>query len=113
MPNGALSILDFTEAFLEPRPDSQSLLDAGGEPELFAASGFGDYTESGVVIPCSFNGTPASFMPQMYLDDDPPIAAGREIRGFPKKLASPKLELVKDTLTGTLDYAGQRSCSAC
>jgi acetoacetate decarboxylase len=49
----------------------------------------------------------------MYLDDDPPIATGREIRGFPKKLASPKLELVKDTLTGTLDYAGQRSCSAC
>ena len=44
----------------------------------------------------------------MYLDDDPPIAAGREIWGFPKKLASPKLELVKDTLTGTLDYAGQR-----
>ena len=72
------------------------------------SSGFGDYTESGVVIPCSFNGTPASFVSQMYLDDDPPIAAGREIWGFPKKLASPKLELVKDTLTGTLDYAGQR-----
>ncbi|MBS0550385.1 MAG: acetoacetate decarboxylase [Proteobacteria bacterium] len=72
------------------------------------SSGFGDYTESGVVIPCSFEGTPASFVSQMYLDDDPPIAAGREIWGFPKKYASPKLELVKDTLTGTLDYAGQR-----
>jgi acetoacetate decarboxylase len=72
------------------------------------SSGFGDYTESGVVIPCSFEGRPASFVAQMYLDDDPPIAAGREIWGFPKKLAAPKLELVKDTLTGTLDYAGQR-----
>jgi acetoacetate decarboxylase len=44
----------------------------------------------------------------MYLDDEAPIAAGREIWGFPKKLANPKLEVVSDTLTGTLDYAGQR-----
>ncbi len=72
------------------------------------SSGFGDYTESGIAIPCSFEGKPANFVAQMYLDDDPPIAAGREIWGFPKKLASPRLELVKDTLTGTLDYAGQR-----
>ena len=43
----------------------------------------------------------------MYLDDDPPIVAGREIWGFPKKYAHPKLEIVKDTLTGTLEYAGQ------
>ncbi len=43
----------------------------------------------------------------MYLDDDPPISAGREIWGFPKKYAHPKLEIVKDTLTGTLSYAGQ------
>ena len=40
-------------------------------------------------------------------DDDPPIAAGREIWGFPKKYAHPKLEIVKDTLTGTLSYANQ------
>src|SRR6201996_54045 len=33
--------------------------------------------------------------------------AGREIWGFPKKYAHPKLEVVKDTLTGTLEYAGQ------
>ena len=39
------------------------------------SSGFGDYTESGVVIPCSYEGRPASFVAQMYLDDDPPIAA--------------------------------------
>jgi acetoacetate decarboxylase len=43
----------------------------------------------------------------MYLDDDPPISVGREIWGFPKKYAHPKLEIVKDTLTGTLEYAGQ------
>ena len=71
------------------------------------SSGFGDYTESGVVIPCHYNGVACNFTAQMYLDDEPPIAAGREIWGFPKKHAEPKLELVHDTLTGTLHYAGQ------
>lgn len=71
------------------------------------SSGFGTYTESGIVIPCRFQGEDVSFVSQMYLDDDPPIAAGREIWGFPKKYAHPKLEVVKDTLTGTLEYGGQ------
>ncbi len=71
------------------------------------SSGFGDYTESGVVISCRFQGEEMNFVAQMYLDDDPPITAGREIWGFPKKYAHPKLEIVKDTLTGTLGYAGQ------
>ena len=71
------------------------------------SSGFGDYTESGVVIPCHYNGEPCNFVTQMYLDDDPPIAAGREIWGFPKKYAHPKMEVFEDTLTGTLTYAGQ------
>lgn len=71
------------------------------------SSGFGRYTESGVVIPCRYENEEMNFVAQMYLDDDPPIAAGREIWGFPKKYAHPKLEVVKDTLTGTLEYSGQ------
>jgi acetoacetate decarboxylase len=71
------------------------------------SSGFGSYTESGMVIPARLRGEEVNFVAQMYLDDDPPIAAGREIWGFPKKYAHPKLEIVKDTLTGTLSYAGQ------
>lgn len=71
------------------------------------SSGFGSYTESGIVIPAKLNGEDVSFVSQMYLDDDPPIAAGREIWGFPKKYAHPKFEIAKDTLTGTLEYAGQ------
>jgi acetoacetate decarboxylase len=71
------------------------------------SSGFGSYTESGLVIPARLHGEDVNFVCQMYLDDDPPIAAGREIWGFPKKYAHPKLEIVKDTFTGTLEYAGQ------
>jgi acetoacetate decarboxylase len=44
----------------------------------------------------------------MYLDDEAPIAAGREIWGFPKKLASPKLQVELDALVGTLDYGSIR-----
>ncbi len=89
---------------LVPDPSNQVFYEWIKMPD---SSGFGDYTESGVVIPCSFKGQPFSFVAQMYLDDEPPIAGGREIWGFPKKHAQPKMEVVQDTLTGTLHYAGQ------
>src|ERR1700754_1625833 len=71
------------------------------------SSGFGSYTESGLVIPARLNGEEVNFVSQMYLDDDSPIVAGREVWGFPKKYAHPKLDLVNDTRTGTLEYANQ------
>ena len=40
------------------------------------SSGFGDYTESGIVIPCTFEGEVVNYTAQMYLDDEPPISAG-------------------------------------
>ena len=70
------------------------------------SAGFGDYTESGIVIPARLRGEAVNFTAQMYLDDEPPIAGGREIWGFPKKHARPKLAVAQDTLTGTLEYAG-------
>jgi acetoacetate decarboxylase len=71
------------------------------------SSGFGDYSECGAVVPCRYKGEEVNFCIGMYLDDEAPIAAGREIWGFPKKYANPKLEVASDTLTGTLHYAGQ------
>lgn len=68
------------------------------------STGFGDYTESGQVIPVSFEGVAGNYAHAMYLNDHPPIAGGRELWGFPKKLASPRLETEIDTLVGTLDY---------
>jgi len=70
------------------------------------SAGFGDYTESGVVIPALLGGEHVNFTAQMYLDDEPPIAGGREIWGFPKKHGKPRLKVAHDTLTGTLEYAG-------
>jgi len=68
------------------------------------STGFGDYTESGQVIPVTYRGKKGGYTLAMYLDDHPPIAGGRELWGFPKKLATPKLETHTDTLIGTLDY---------
>ena len=68
------------------------------------STGFGDYTESGQVIPVSFRGQKGGYVHSMYLNDHAPIAAGRELWGFPKKLAYPELRVEKDTLGGVLRY---------
>ena len=68
------------------------------------STGFGDYTESGQVIPVSFQGQRGGYVHSMYLNDHAPIAGGRELWGFPKKLAFPELRVEQDTLGGVLRY---------
>ncbi len=72
------------------------------------STGFGDYTETGQVIPVSFRGRKGGYTLCMFLNDHPPIAGGRELWGFPKKLASPTLRAEIDMLVGTLDYGPVR-----
>ncbi len=76
------------------------------------STGFVDYTESGQVIPVRYKGEPGGYTHAMYLDVDPPIAGGRELWGFPKKLASPSLRVEHDTLVGTLDFGPVRIATA-
>src|ERR1700741_4272255 len=76
------------------------------------STGFGDYTEAGQVIPVTLDGRPGSYVHGMYLDNHSPIAGGRELWGFPKKLAKPKLAVASDTLVGTLDYGPVRVATA-
>jgi len=76
------------------------------------STGFGDYTESGQVIPVTFNGVAGGYVHSMYLNDEAPIAGGRELWGFPKKLAAPSMTVEKDTLLGTLDYGPVRVATA-
>ena len=76
------------------------------------STGFGDYTESGQVIPVRYQGETGGYTHQMFLNDHPPIAGGREIWGFPKKLAQPSLAVETDTLVGTLNYGSVRVATA-
>jgi acetoacetate decarboxylase len=75
--------LEFTEALVKfefiRMPDS---------------TGFGDYTESGQIIPVRYRGVNGNYAHAMYLNDYPPIAGGRELWGFPKKPDLPVLEVV-------------------
>src|SRR5438105_13935979 len=48
----------------------------------------------------------------MDLDDEGPIAGGRELWGFPKKLASPKIAVESDVLVGALHYGSVLCASA-
>jgi acetoacetate decarboxylase len=73
------------------------------------STGFGDYTETGQVIPVRFRNADGvvqegGYVQAMYLDDNSPISGGREIWGFPKKLASPKISYVSETVVCTLHY---------
>jgi len=76
------------------------------------STGFGDYTETGQVIPVKYKGEEGGFTISMFLDCHAPIAGGREIWGFPKKLAQPKLYVKEETLIGQLDYEGIRIATA-
>jgi acetoacetate decarboxylase len=72
------------------------------------STGFGHYCESGQVIPVKFGDEHGGYVHSMYLNDHPPIAGGRELWGFPKKLGEPSLKINKDTLVGTLHYSDVR-----
>jgi acetoacetate decarboxylase len=80
------------------------------------STGFGDYTESGQVIPVQLRTAKGveqgAYVHAMYLNDHPPIAGGRELWGFPKKLASPVLDYETDVIVGTLDYGKVRVAKA-
>ena len=89
---------------LEPAPGNLIAYEFIKMPD---SSGFGDYHESGIVIPCMYKGEAVNFTCMMFLDDEPPLTGGREIWGFPKKYGEPDLRVAKDTLTGTLKYDGE------
>jgi acetoacetate decarboxylase len=84
------------------------------------STGFGDYTESGQVIPVKFGREQGGYVHAMYLDDQPPIAGGRELWGFPKKLATEAhrregyvawRSQVRSGTRGSCDYGFQASCA--
>jgi len=76
------------------------------------SSSLGNYTESGQVLPVRYKGEEGTFTLSMFLDNHPAITAGREIWGYPKKFAKPKLFVEEDAMIGTLDYESVRVATA-
>ncbi|MEM7157116.1 MAG: acetoacetate decarboxylase family protein [Myxococcota bacterium] len=73
---------------LVPNPDGQAALMVN----RLTADVFGTYHEVALLVPSSLNGVEGAFTAYMYLDQDNPMGAGREIWGFPKKLATIGIE---------------------
>ena len=120
-PIGPYRFVDREYLIITYRTDPQKLREVVPEPlqvdeslvkyefiRMPDSTGFGDYTESGQVIPVSFKGRKGGYTHCMFLNDHPPIAGGRELWGFPKKLAEPKLKAEIDTLVGELHFGPLR-----
>ncbi len=75
-------------------------------------STFGPYNETILTIMCEHKGTPMGYIAHIAVTTEPPMLGGREIWGFPKKLAKIDIGLDKDMLYGTLERpAGVRLAS--
>jgi acetoacetate decarboxylase len=78
---------------------------------MLDSTGFGTYAGSAQVVPVRLCGAPGGYTHAMFLDAHPPIAGGRELWGFPQKLAKPSLKVERDTLwvPSTLGQPASRS----
>ena len=73
--------------------------------------GIGDYCKVDVSIPCTDKqGRHFHYGVQAYADSSASITMGREVFGMPQKFGHPKLAVVSDTLTGSLEYGGLPVC---
>ena len=97
-PRGPYRFVDREYMIIAYESDPQAILDAVPEPlkpdgsntvlyefiKMPDSSGFGDYTESGLVIPCTLDGQPVNFTAQMYLDRAADCGWARDL-GLPEE----------------------------
>ncbi|MFC5842735.1 acetoacetate decarboxylase [Aminobacter ciceronei] len=76
------------------------------------STGFGRYSGAAQHISVRFGAQTGAYTHNMFLDVHAPISGGRELWGFPQKLAAPRLVVAHDVLLGTLDYGPERVATA-
>lgn len=75
-------------------------------------STLGPYEEAILGIACTYQGEPKFYIAHIVLNTDSPLAAGREIWGYPKKLAHITLEKEGDLICCTMERPkGNRICT--
>ncbi len=74
-------------------------------------TGFCHYREMFITIPVEYPGKDGkiagNYNAHLYLDNDSPIGAGREIYGYPKKIARVHFSEQEDVLTRSVERGGQ------
>ncbi len=79
----------------------------------YPRSSFGPYNEAILTIRCAFDGVPHSYIAHIVVDTVPPLVGGREIWGFPKKIAHITFEEEQELVSGTVERpAGVRLVTA-
>lgn len=91
--NMEMIIVDYRtdeEAALQMLPEGLELLEPASASIIIAKyhfSTFGPYNEAILCIPCRWQGEVMSFLPNLFVTQEAPLIAGREIWGYAKKLA--------------------------
>jgi acetoacetate decarboxylase len=74
---------------------------------------FGPYHEAILRLYAEHDGKPLTYIVHIYVDSEPPMLAGREVWGFPKKLAKIGFKRDRDMVVGLLERpAGMRLATA-
>ena len=73
---------------------------------------FGPYNEAILSLLVEHKGRPMSYIMHIAVTTEPPMLAGREIWGFPKKLAQIEFKSEKDMVYGTLERPAESASPA-
>ncbi|MHB1503741.1 MAG: acetoacetate decarboxylase family protein [Acidimicrobiales bacterium] len=93
---------------LEGRPGGLGVVVFADYPE----STIGPYREVVVLVPGVFNGEDVAFCPRIYVTTDVALCQGREIWGFPKKMADIEVTAtLGGAVSARLSRGGQVLCS--
>lgn len=105
-PESALDLLP--EGLVLPDPATATLLFI-----RYPWSTLGPYEEAILGVSCLWNGELKFYIPHIVVNSDIPQAAGREIWGYPKKMAKLTIETEGDIIWGKMERpAGHLICSA-
>jgi acetoacetate decarboxylase len=94
------------EAALEALPEPLELIEpacANLSIYWYPFTTFGPYHEAILRLYARHEGKPLTFVQQIFVDTEPPMLAGREVWGFPKKLAKIGFQRDRDMIVGTIE----------
>jgi len=95
-PESALDVLPVPLELIEPASANLSFY-------WYPFTTFGPYHEAILRLYARHEGKPLTFITQIFVDTEPPMLAGREVWGYPKKLARIGFDRDKDMVVGWLE----------
>jgi acetoacetate decarboxylase len=98
------------EAALRLLPEGVELADPPTASVMVARyhfTTFGPYNEASLGIACNWQGGRRTYTANLFVDQEAPLIAGREIWGYPKKLAQIELVQEREQFMGTVERPTQ------